>query len=320
MVRQAELFAQLGAILGSSASREERAAEILDRLHDVVPYVAASVSAMKAGTVEHVSLANHGYSSTVEQHLNSWFVRNDPAYLSMRRVEGLPLRWRDAPDYRQSYSAQQVFLPAGFDEGVTVCMRDRRGFYTGSLHLSVDDRRHPTDTAVKFLGHLRVMLGELTNLGTTPPAAPPAERTIVITPSGCRRSGTVNPLPEPIIRQVRSLAAADALPSWFWWRSSCGEVRLVTTERIGDEIVVGDIPANLPYGLSIRELEVLTLIVGGFTNVQIAHRLLIAPKTVAKHIEHVLGKLGVRSRTEAAVRATRIGLVLLTPSQPLPPR
>jgi DNA-binding CsgD family transcriptional regulator len=292
---QAELFAELGAILGSSASREERA-----------------VSAARVGRIEHLSLANAGYSDLVENHLNRKFVREDPAYLRMRREALPPMRWRDVPHYRDSYSVREVFGPAGFNEGVTVCLRNRRGFYTGSLHLNTDDRRHPTDSAVRFLGYLTTMLGELTDLGSSPPEVTPVEQTVLLTPSGCRRSGVVPPLPEQLVREVRALAAADALPSWFWWRSPGGEVRLITTERIGEEIRVGDIAANLPYELSIRELEVLTLIAGGHTNVQIAHRLAIAPRTVAKHVEHLLAKLGAASRTEAAVRATRAGLLLHT--------
>jgi DNA-binding NarL/FixJ family response regulator len=124
---------------------------------------------------------------------------------------------------------------------------------------------------------------------------------------------------EELVRQVRMLAAADMLPSWFWWQSVSGEVRLVTTERIGPDITVGDIAAKLPFGLSVRELEVLTLVAGGQTNLQVAHRLAISPKTVAKHMEHILAKVGAASRTEAAVRATRVGLVLLSAKQPLPP-
>ena len=309
---QAELFAELGAILGSSASREERAADILGALRGVVPYVAASVSAATAGRIEHLSLANVGYSHRVEAHLNEKFVRDDPAYLFMRRENGPPMRWRDVPDYRHSYSVQEVFHPAGFTEGVTVCLRNRRGFYTGSVHLSVDDRRHPTDSAVRFLGYLRTMLGELTDLGISPPEVTPVEQTVLLTASGSRRAPAVPPLPEQLIREVRAMAATDTLPCWFWWRSPGGEIRLITTERIGEEIRVGDIAANLPYGLSIRELEVLTLVAGGHTNVQIAHRLSIAPRTVAKHVEHLLAKLGAASRTEAAVRATRSGLLLHT--------
>jgi DNA-binding CsgD family transcriptional regulator len=308
--RQAELFAELGAILGSSGSREDRAADILTTLHAVVPFVAGSVSAARTGSLEHLSLANDGYLPAVEAHLNDKFVRDDPAYLFMRRKAGPPMRWRDVPGYQHSYSVREVFAPAGFTEGVTVCLHNRRGFYTGSLHLSVDDRRHPTDTAVRFLSHLRVMLGELTDLGLCPPEVLPAEQTVVLTPSGYRKPDAVPPLSEQLAREIRGLAAADALSSWFWWRSPAGEVRLVTCERIGEEIRVGDIAAELPHGLSVRELEVLTLVAAGWTNMQIAHRLSIAPGTVAKHVEHLLAKLGVAGRTEAAVHATRAGLLL----------
>jgi DNA-binding CsgD family transcriptional regulator len=315
------LFADLGAILGSAESRQSRSAEILQRLRVVVPYAAAAVTAAKSGSIEHVSLANDGYPEPVEHHLNHWFVHHDPAYLLMRRSSGPPLRWRDNPfRYRDTFSAQEVFIPAGFDEGVTVCMRNRRGFYTGSLHLSVEDRKQPTDEAVTFLTHLQVMLGELTDLGAAPPQVIPEGNKVTVTPSGCRRQAAVRPVPDELVRQVRTLAAADALPSWFWWQSASGDVRLVTTERIGDEITVGETLAELPYELSVRELEVLTLVAGGLTNLQIGRRLAISPKTVAKHVEHTLAKLGAAGRTEAAVRATRVGLVLLSTERPLPPR
>jgi DNA-binding CsgD family transcriptional regulator len=309
------LFAELGAILSSTESKQAKSAEVLNRLRVVVPYVAGSISAARSGSVEHISLANVGYSAPVERHLNHWFVRNDPAYLLMRRSAGPPLRWRDNPfRYRDTFSAQEVFIPAGFDEGVTVCMHNRRGLYTGSLHLSVADRRHPTDDAVRFLAHLQVMLGELTDLGTPAPEVLPdvipEDNKVTVTPSGCSRRTAVRPVAHALIRQVRAMAAADALPSWFWWQSCCGEVRLVTTERIGEEITVGETIAELPYGLSVRELEVLTLVARGITNLQIARRLSISPKTVAKHVEHTLAKLGAGSRTEAAVRATRVGLLL----------
>jgi DNA-binding CsgD family transcriptional regulator len=315
------LFAELGAILGSAESRQERSAQILRQLRTVVPYVAASVAAARPGAIDHVSLANDGYPIHVEQHLNDWCVHNDPAYLRMRRSAGPPLRWRDSPvDFRQTYSAREFFLPAGYDEGITVCMRNRRGGYTGSLHLSVDDRRHPTDEAVEFLAHLPVMLGELTDLDTGPLPVVDESDKIVITATGNHRGIAIHPISAELVRHIRTLAAAAALPSWFWWQASTGDVRLITTERIGDDITVGQTAADLPYALSVREFEVLTQLAAGHTNLQIARRLAISPKTVAKHVEHTLAKMGAASRTEAAVRAARGGLLLLSTVQPLPPR
>jgi predicted ATPase/DNA-binding CsgD family transcriptional regulator len=64
-----------------------------------------------------------------------------------------------------------------------------------------------------------------------------------------------------------------------------------------------------PAGLSPREREVLALIVDGRSNPQIADALFISRRTVQIHVSNIFGKLGVRSRTEAATMAVRGGLV-----------
>jgi DNA-binding NarL/FixJ family response regulator len=61
--------------------------------------------------------------------------------------------------------------------------------------------------------------------------------------------------------------------------------------------------------LTPREREVLVLIGRGFPNKQIARELDISEKTVKTHVGHVLAKLGVTDRTQAAVFAVRAGLV-----------
>jgi two-component system nitrate/nitrite response regulator NarL len=61
--------------------------------------------------------------------------------------------------------------------------------------------------------------------------------------------------------------------------------------------------------LTTRELEVLRLLVAGLRQPDIARRLYISPKTVGKHIEHILAKLGVHSRTQAVAYAIRSHLV-----------
>jgi NarL family two-component system response regulator LiaR len=61
-------------------------------------------------------------------------------------------------------------------------------------------------------------------------------------------------------------------------------------------------------GLTRREREVLCLLAAGRSNKRIAFELGIAEKTVKTHVGHVLAKLGVADRTQAAVLAVRAGL------------
>ena len=61
--------------------------------------------------------------------------------------------------------------------------------------------------------------------------------------------------------------------------------------------------------LTAREREVLSLIARGSTNPEIARELIITQHTVKVHVEHILAKLGVSDRTQAAVRAIELGYV-----------
>jgi DNA-binding NarL/FixJ family response regulator len=63
-----------------------------------------------------------------------------------------------------------------------------------------------------------------------------------------------------------------------------------------------------PFGLSKREREVLPLVAKGYTNRRIGEALFISESTAGVHVSHILGKLGVESRTEAAAVAVRLGL------------
>ena len=64
-------------------------------------------------------------------------------------------------------------------------------------------------------------------------------------------------------------------------------------------------PASARTPLSERELEVAALAAAGLSNRAIADRLFLSPRTVEKHVEHVMDKLGVGSRAEIAAWHTR---------------
>lgn len=68
-------------------------------------------------------------------------------------------------------------------------------------------------------------------------------------------------------------------------------------------------PQPLIEALSERELEILRIVATGASNKEIAHQLFITEGTVKNHITNILGKLGVRDRTQAALKARDLGLL-----------
>jgi DNA-binding NarL/FixJ family response regulator len=66
-----------------------------------------------------------------------------------------------------------------------------------------------------------------------------------------------------------------------------------------------------PEALTARETEVLELLARGYANKQIASSLYVSEKTVKAHVSAILKKLGVQSRTQAALHAVRTGVVSL---------
>jgi DNA-binding NarL/FixJ family response regulator len=72
------------------------------------------------------------------------------------------------------------------------------------------------------------------------------------------------------------------------------------------------------HDLTAREVEVLRLLAGGVRTADIAVELVIRPKTVANHVQHILGKLGVHTQAQAVARAYELGVI--EPPAPSEPR
>ena len=105
-----------------------------------------------------------------------------------------------------------------------------------------------------------------------------------------------NAEPHEIVRAVRAAHAGEAL------LDPVVAARLVETLAADD----GQEPLDR---LTPREREVLVLIGRGYSNKRIANELELSEKTVKTHVGHVLAKLGVNDRTQAAVVAVRAGIV-----------
>src|SRR5262249_60186499 len=94
-----------------------------------------------------------------------------------------------------------------------------------------------------------------------------------------------------------------------------GDVRAGRLEAESVEAVLGAAGHRVPRrregpaGLTAREVEVLRLLARGLSNKQIAERLVISPKTVANHVEHIYAKIDASTRARASLFAMQHGLL-----------
>ena len=111
--------------------------------------------------------------------------------------------------------------------------------------------------------------------------------------------------------------ARDAGVDSFWYKNGTAEELVAIMDRTmaGDQIYpettpplqLGDVTSDL---LSDRELEVLRELVAGEPDAAIAEKLHMSLRTVKAHIQSMRDKTGFRNRTELAVRAREIGLII----------
>ncbi|GII97523.1 response regulator [Sinosporangium siamense] len=105
---------------------------------------------------------------------------------------------------------------------------------------------------------------------------------------------------ERLFDAVRVIAAGEAL------------LAPAVTRRLIGEFARQRPPRETPVltGLTPRETEVLRLVAEGLSNPEVAARLTVTEETVKTHVSRILGKLGLRDRTQAAVTAYESGLIV----------
>jgi DNA-binding CsgD family transcriptional regulator/tetratricopeptide (TPR) repeat protein len=126
-------------------------------------------------------------------------------------------------------------------------------------------------------------------------AGDPYERALELAESG---------EPEPTLEAVRMLDALGA--------AAAAAIVRDRLRAMGRRVPRGPQTATRanPARLTERQLAVLGLVTEGMTNAEIADRLVVSVRTVDHHVAAVLGKLGVRSRREAAAAAHEMGIEL----------
>jgi DNA-binding NarL/FixJ family response regulator len=115
---------------------------------------------------------------------------------------------------------------------------------------------------------------------------------------------------ERLFEAVRIVAAGEALLAPAVTRRLISEFSRLSAASVA-EAGEGDGPVAAQLSaLTPRETQVLRLVAEGLSNPEIAERLVVTEETVKTHVSRILGKLGLRDRTQAVVTAYETGLVV----------
>jgi DNA-binding CsgD family transcriptional regulator len=318
----------LTRLAASSDPLPERAGALLEALRPLVPFDAAWLALADPLRSSYSSLASADLDDRVVDFLSGPLMAHDIEVTGTDR-ERPPLSPSDLP-----YAAEELptwsdcLIPAGIHEALAVALFAPDGRHVGFLALLSGNREPPAAAVRRRLATLAPVIAHgidpMRSLLTTTRLVHGATAGTVL-----RTDGRTEPLPgldgdpllavgSPVLTTACSrIAGGQVYSSFLWprggWHAPGGHARVTVVAAPADvPVALGGVvllsPVSDLHGLTPRELEVLGLVVEGRTNQEIAGTLLVAPRTVAAHVEHVLVKLGAPTRTHAAVRAEREGL------------
>lgn len=312
----------VAAIATSADSAVSRAEAILEELRGLVPFVAAELTQLDPLTGQQVVMATEGYSEEVIDDLNSEQFHGIMEALRLPET-GRPVRMKDLPgDPLDNWAVADVLIPAGFQEGMTMCLRTSDGRFTGVLNLSTTSTQHPSDVARDVIAHLCTALGNLADplqsgrwmsllVGATTPVIGLDDQGSTIDIPGIAGHRLLAGDSE-LMEVARASARVQSWSSFVWPDGDEDWFRVKVMPCQGGEPIATLVSLDAcDIGpLTRRELEVLTLATEGLSNAEIARRLVISDRTVTTHVEHILDKLAAPNRAAAAAHALRNGLIL----------
>lgn len=325
MANALRFAARLAAAAHGSTVPARAAADILLELSTQVPVRAAALTSFNPITTEHTTLCSTGYPTSVLEYLQSkQFLEDDVGYRLLVDMPAQKARcWRDTGvPYADTLSARQVFGPAGYGGGATARLTTVDGRYTGDLHVSTESADLPDDSTMSVLNEIASVLAASTDttrrISLLAAELDGSGKTAAV----ISRDAAVLPLPD---HQVPPVARNSPLPALVeQWRArrpqtqqaqyhhiAGGEWWHLRLAPIAEGTLLCAALVAAPCDLTAREAQVLTLLSNGLLTATIARRLGISERTAAHHIEHILRKLRVSSRAEAARRAAEDGLRLL---------
>jgi DNA-binding CsgD family transcriptional regulator len=326
----------LAEVAASPGTMSQRAQALLESLRRIVPFDGAWLALADP--------LGHGYHSLASVDLDAATVELLSGPLTARDIEATgtdrarpPSSPSDLPYPAEGLPTwNECLVPSGIHEALTLALFAPAGRHVGFLALLSESRQPLSPATRRRLGRLAPVLAHgidpMRSLIIAARLVPAATAGVVLRADGgcqalpCLPADALLVPRSPVLAAARERLGDGQVYSSFLWpvggsHAPGGHVR-VTVLAAPEDVPPGLIgvallsPATDLHGLTPRELEVLGLLVEGCSNQEIARTLVVAPRTVAAHLEHVLGKLGAPTRTLAAVRGERDGLYV--PATPCP--
>ncbi len=318
----------VAATAAAAGPTSDRGQALLQALRRVVPFDGAFLAFADPLGRGHHSLVSVDLDVATVEFLSGPQVSRDIALTGTDKARP-PLGPSDLP-----YPAEELptwamcLIPAGIHEGLGVALFARGGRYVGHLAVLSGSRQSPSPATRRRLAGLAPVLAHgvdpMRSLLLAAHLVRGARAGVVLwADGGCQAlpglpGDPLLVLGSPVMAAAREQIGDGHVYSSFLWplggpHAPSGHVRVTALAAPDDAppgvAAVGLLSAGTDLrGLTPRELEVLGLLVEGCSNQEIARALVVAPRTVAAHLEHVLIKLDAPTRTLAAIRAEREGL------------
>jgi DNA-binding CsgD family transcriptional regulator len=324
---------ELAEALSSGKPIAQRAQAALGALRPLVPYDGAWMALADPRGETYTAVADADLDEPTLEFLSGPLMAADIEVTGTNRrqppvtVSDLPFPATELPTWAD------CLIPAGYHEALAVALYEPGGRHVGFLALLYDSDEPPPAARRRRLDRLTPVLARgvdpMRSLAAAARLVRGATAGVVI-----RADGDTEALPglaghalltgeSPVLAAARArLRRRDVYTSFLWplggRHAPDGHTRvtvLAGTEDVPPHLAGIAVlsPADGLRGLTPRELEVLGLLVDGCSNQEIARVLVVAQRTVAAHLEHILVKLAAPTRTLAAVRADRGGLYVPVP-------
>jgi len=325
---------RLADIAASPGPVQARAQALLIELGRQIPFDASWIALAEPDGGKYTSLASTALEEPTLEHLSGSIMAHAIALTGADRARA-PFSDSDLP-YRltELQNWAEFLLPAGFHESLSVALFESGGRHVGLLTLLFRAAEPPPAALRHALSRLLPTLTRgvdpIRSMAAAALLVHGAAAGVVLLPApwgvgpvpGLPGDELLAPDGDLLSFARTAIGDGQTCTSFLWPRGGRhapdGHVRVTVIG--GDdglrEVIAGVVvisPAEDLRGLTPRELEVLGLVIDGRSNHEIASELVIAPRTVAAHLEHILAKLQAASRTLAAVRAERAGLYVPAP-------